>query len=93
MEPNYKTVHKQLKIIEKKVSSITNSEYVFIKDNLKKLVWYNFLMGVARGLGMAVGFTLLGALSIYILQKIVLLNLPGISRFIADIINLVQSGK
>lgn len=93
MEPNYKTVEKQLKIINKKVSSINKSEHVFIKENLRKLIWYNFLIGAARGLGMAIGFTVLGALVVYILQKIVLLNLPGISRLIAEIIRLVQMSK
>lgn len=93
MEPNLEKMEKQLKVIDKKVTSITKSEYVFIKDNLRKLVWYNFIIGAARGLGMAMGFTVLGALVVFILQKIVLLNLPGISRIIAEIIKLVQSGN
>ena len=42
-----------------------------------------------QGLGMAVGFTLLGALVIYLLQRLVLLKLPLISDFIAQLVRLV----
>ena len=45
---------------------------------------------MARGFGMAVGFTLLGAMLIYILQKIMILRLPLIGEFIAEIVNIVQ---
>jgi len=55
-----------------------------------RMLWINFLAGLARGLGMAVGFTLLGALVLYFLQKAVMLNLPLISDFIAEIIRMVQ---
>lgn len=93
MEPNYKTMEKKLKVIDKKVTAISKSEFEFVKGNLKKLIWYNFFIGLSRGLGMAIGFTVLGAVVIAILQKIVLLNLPGISRIIAEIIRLVQSSN
>ena len=65
-------------------------EYVSLLEDPKRLIYMNFLAGVARGLGMAVGFTLLGALALYLLQKVVLLNLPLISDFIADIVRMVR---
>lgn len=66
------------------------AEYVEMLRDPKRLFWINFLAGAARGLGMAIGFTLLGALIIYFLQRLVLLNLPVISDFIADIIRMVR---
>lgn len=93
MEPNYKTINKQLNKIDKKISAVNRSEYNYVKDNFKKLIWYNFLIGLARGFGMAVGFTVLGAVALYILQKIVMLNLPLISEWIANLIRLAQSYK
>lgn len=55
-----------------------------------KLLWINFLIGVFRGVGMAVGFTVLGAVLIYILKKLVVLNIPLIGNFIAEIAKIVQ---
>ncbi|MDW7672905.1 MAG: DUF5665 domain-containing protein [Bacillota bacterium] len=67
------------------------AEYVDLLHNPKRLLYINFLAGVARGVGLAIGFTLLGAVVIYVLQRLVLLNLPLISDFIAEIIWMVQS--
>lgn len=66
------------------------AEYVEMLHDPKRLIWINFLAGAARGIGMAVGFTLLGALVIYFLKHLVRLNLPVISDFIADLIRMVR---
>jgi hypothetical protein len=67
------------------------AEYVELLNNPKKLIWINFISGIARGLGTAIGFSILFALLLYFLQKIVVLNLPLISDFIADIVRMVQN--
>lgn len=64
------------------------AEYVKLLDDLPRLLWINFLSGIARGLGMAVGFTVLGALLVYILSRMV--DLPLIGSFIAEIVRLVE---
>lgn len=67
------------------------AEYVEMLNNPRRLFYINFWSGVIRGFGMAIGFTLLAALVIYILQQIVVLNTPLIGDFIADLINIVQN--
>lgn len=74
-----------------KIEKMKLAEYVYLLQNPKRLLVINFLSGLARGLGMAVGFTLLGAFVIYILQRVVMLNLPLIGDFIADMIRIVQN--
>ncbi|MDA8096589.1 MAG: hypothetical protein C4575_08465 [Desulforudis sp.] len=66
------------------------AEYVYLLKRPYRLMYINFLAGIARGLGIAIGFTILGAIVLLILQRIVMLNLPGISQFIAHIVRLVQ---
>ncbi|MDI6709737.1 MAG: DUF5665 domain-containing protein [Bacillota bacterium] len=66
------------------------AEYVSLLESPWRLLYLNLLTGVARGLGIAVGFTLLGALLLMLLRHLVLLNLPGISEFIAYVVQLVQ---
>ena len=65
------------------------AEYVELLNNPKRLLLINFISGLARGLGIAVGFTILGAIVLSIMQRIVL-NLPVVSDFIATIVRLVQ---
>ncbi len=66
-------------------------DYVYFLEHPRKMLWANFISGMARGFGIAIGFTLLGAVAIYILNKIVQYNLPYIGEFISDIVKIVQS--
>lgn len=67
------------------------AEYVEMLSNPRRLFFINFWSGVIRGFGMAIGFTLLAAVVIYVLQQLVVLNTPLIGKFIADIVNIVQN--
>jgi hypothetical protein len=67
------------------------AEYVALFEDPGRLIFYNFVAGMARGLGVAVGFLLLSALAIYALREAVGLNLPVIGRFLADLIRIIQA--
>lgn len=64
------------------------SKFVEIIASSRRLFWRSFLVGIARGIGSAIGFSLLGALVIYLLRYIVMLNLPVIGAFIRDILDI-----
>ncbi|MGI6436109.1 MAG: DUF5665 domain-containing protein [Syntrophomonadaceae bacterium] len=66
------------------------AEYVEMMRHPRRLFWINFWSGIARGLGMAIGFTILAAVVLYFLQYVILLNVPVIGDFIADIVQIVQ---
>lgn len=65
-------------------------EYVELMNKPKRVIYVNLVSGIARGLGMAVGFTLLGALAIYILTRLSLLNLPIIGDFLGELVYIIQ---
>ena len=66
------------------------ADYVRYVDDRKRLFWTSFFSGVARGVGMAVGFTILGAVLILILQDLAKHNLPLIGDVLAEIVSIVQ---
>lgn len=72
------------------IEKMNLAEYTALLRSPWRLVFVNFVAGAARGLGMAIGFTLLGALVLYVLQSTMVRNLPWIGQFIADIVKLVQ---
>lgn len=74
----------------KKLRDGSVCEYQEFLQKPAKVLWTNFVRGVASGLGMAVGFTILGALLIYLLKSMVGLNLPLIGQFIAQLVKIVQ---
>ena len=81
---------KKLDNLNEKIQGITLAEYTEMLKSPKKMIWINFLAGLARGLGIAIGATVLGALFLIILFKIGQLNLPIIGKFIARIIKVVE---
>jgi hypothetical protein len=67
------------------------AEYMELLNNPRRFFWINFLGGLSRGVGVALGATIVAAVLIAILQRIVVLNLPIIGDFIADIVKIVQN--
>lgn len=66
------------------------AEYVDYLEHPFKLLWTNFLIGVARGLGGTIGLALVVGVLLFLVQELIMLNLPGISDFIADFIIMIQ---
>ena len=64
-------------------------EYLRYVDNRKRQIVNGFLLGLARGAGPAVGFSILGALVVMLLQNLAKKNLPLIGGFLAELARLV----
>lgn len=84
-------INKKLDEMALKMEKMKFVDYVYFLEHPRKMLWANFVNGMARGFGIAIGFTLLGAVVIYILNIIVQYNLPYIGEFISDIVKIVQS--
>ena len=54
------------------------------------LLWRQFIAGVARGVGGALGATIVAGTVFLLLGKLAALNLPVISQFLAKLIKLTQ---
>ena len=92
---NQKEYFKTLKVIEHKLESLILiiersriREYMMLTDNKRRLFVTNFVAGLGRGFGQAIGFTLLAALVIYFISEWV--NLPIIGRYIAEFLDIVD---
>ena len=66
------------------------SDYIAFESDRKRRLLDAFWQGVARGLGIMVGFSVLGAAVLFVLQDLAKRNLPGISDFVAQVVALVQ---
>ncbi len=90
MGKKHEDMEEKLNKIAMTLENAKIAEYVDFINNKKRLLYINFIQGLARGFGMAIGFTALGALFIYILQSLIKLNLPLIGDFIAELVRIVQ---
>ena len=78
----------------KKVLSILQKsnieEMTYILGTKKEIAKRNLRAGIFRGIGIGIGVTIITALIIYFLQKLVRLNLPIIGKYIYDIVEIVE---
>ena len=65
-------------------------EYIRYIEDKRRFYLMQLAGGVVRGLGTAIGFTLLGAVLVWLLQGLAQRNLPVIGDFLAQIVDLVQ---
>ena len=91
------TEFSQLKRLEYITEKLTRTmektriaEYVDYLERPVRLLWINFLIGIARGLGGTIGLAIVIGLLAVLLQNLLLLNLPIISDSVADFIRMVQ---
>lgn len=86
-------VSELLEKLEKAVEGLDKAaiaEWIELYRRPRKLLFLNFISGVARGFGIGIGFTLVSTAILVLLGRIARLNLPVVSEFLADIIRLVQ---
>ena len=86
-----KKLSKKIDELYFKLSEKNFNKFVEIIASPRRLFWRSFFAGIARGIGTAIGFSILGAILIYFLRYIVMLNLPVIGAFVRDIWEIVQN--
>ena len=85
-----------LENIDKLNKSLQRNNFLDLVELLgdrKKLFIRNFSSGIFKGIGLGIGVTLITAILLILLQKIVALNIPVIGEFIADIVDIVQNNR
>ena len=82
-----KNIENLIEILEK-----TNfEEWTYILGSKKEIIKRNLIAGVFRGVGIGIGVTIITAIIIFFLQRLVRLNLPGIGKYIYDIVEIVET--
>lgn len=89
--------------LEKLMKVLDNFNYILTKNNLidlseilgnrKELLIRNLISGIAKGVGIGIGFTIITAILIILLQKAVKLNIPIIGDYITDIVEIVEKNR
>ncbi len=86
-------LYKKIDELNDMMTKANLSELVYILGNRKEIIIRNIWAGIARGVGIGIGVTIVTAIIVWLLQKIVKLNIPIIGEYIADIIDIVQQKR
>ncbi len=68
-------------------------ELAYILGNKKEIIKRNLIAGIFRGIGIGIGVTIVTALLVLLLRKIVAWNIPVIGEYIADIVEIVEKSR
>ncbi|MGL5642937.1 MAG: DUF5665 domain-containing protein [Paraclostridium sp.] len=86
---------KTLQVVNNKLDSLMYiieksriRDFMILTDSRKRLFTTNFIAGIGKGFGQAIGFSILTAIFIYMISKWV--NLPIIGEYIAEFLDIVD---
>jgi len=89
-----------LKKINKKIDKINNIleksniiELSYVVGSKKEILKRNLIAGIARGVGIGIGVTVVTAIIILLLRRLIMLNIPVIGDYIADIVEIVEKSR
>jgi len=85
-----KGINRKIDAINQKLEKLNILEWSYIMGNKKEIIKRNILAGIFRGVGIGIGVTVVSAVIIYFLRKIIMLNIPIIGDYISDIVSIVQ---
>ncbi|MHB1403970.1 MAG: DUF5665 domain-containing protein [Desulfitobacteriaceae bacterium] len=88
--PELEVVQGQVAKLAKILEQMRLADYITYLNRPGRLLLINFATGLARGLGAAIGATLLAGLAIMVLKWLGVLNLPLIGGVIADLVEIVN---
>jgi len=68
-------------------------ELIYIMGSKKEILKRNLLAGIARGVGIGIGVTLITAFLVTLLRNVIAWNIPIIGEFVADIVDIVERNQ
>ena len=68
-------------------------ELSYLIGSKKEILKRNLIAGIARGVGIGIGVTLVTAIIILLLRRLIMLNIPVIGDYIADVVEIVEKNR
>jgi hypothetical protein len=69
--------HNDLASLQAEVHRLNNHRFIQVHNSLPKLIWFNFMRGLAFGLGSVLGATVLVSVLVYFLSQIDFIPIIG----------------
>jgi len=83
----------QVQLLSDYINKIGIHEYMVLCRNPRRIITVNLIAGLFRGVGVAIGFTLLTALVLFVLNRLAILNLPFFGDIIVELLRYVDNTR
>lgn len=84
-------LHEDLALLRREVQILNSHRFVRMHNSWSRLLLFNFLRGLALGLGSVIGATVLVSILVYVLSQINFI--PIIGDYAAQILDLLNEGE
>lgn len=85
-----KKINEKIDDINEKLEKTRIMEISYVMGSKREIIKRNLIAGISRGVGLGIGITIISAVIIYFLRKLIMLNIPILGEYIADIVAIVQ---
>ncbi|MDR0239026.1 MAG: DUF5665 domain-containing protein [Deltaproteobacteria bacterium] len=85
---------KQIQQLDALAGRLENSgiaEYVKLSQRTGKILWLNFISGIARGFGFTIGASIVLAVIYKIISYIISMNIPYLTELLREIMETVKN--
>ena len=82
----------QAELLLQRLDNAGLTEYVKLSQKTGRILWLNFLSGIARGLGFSIGASLVLAVVYKIVARIISMNIPYLTELLQQIMSMAQGG-
>ena len=82
----------QAELLLQRLDNAGLTECVKLSQKTGRILWLNFLSGIARGLGFSIGASLVLAVVYKILARIISMNIPYLTELLQQIMSMAQGG-
>ncbi len=79
--------HKDLASLKAEVHKMNSHRFIRMHNSLSKLIWFNFMRGLAFGLGSVIGATVLVSVLVFLLREINFI--PIIGEWATEILSII----
>ena len=88
-EKEFKRAKRDLERIVTMFDQVGFSEFVMYLKSPRRIIWWNFVAGMFRGLGIVVGMTIVVAGLVWVMTKMV--DFPLIGEYFEDILKILEN--
>lgn len=89
----YNLLNKSIDDLSETLEKGNLKDLIYLLGSKKEIIVRNLIAGIFRGVGIGIGVTLISAILVALLQKIVKLNIPIIGEYVSDIVEIVQKSR
>ncbi len=76
--------------LAERLENVGLEDYVRLSRNPNRLLWLNFISGIARGLGFTLGTALVLAILYKVLARLISMNIPYLTEILIDFVEMIK---